>query len=203
MLLFTIFASLAVLRLHDVVHQVVDVLIIHLLFRVVIDFLLRLALAGLLALVVRSFLLSAALMHPICRVEVILRAILSQAATITLCIAPLHLPLMIFELYAVLENLFACRNVVIRVSLLASFSIGALSCVVAAHLLLLLGLLSLLLLLALELLLLLHEVGARVLVQIELQRHVLVEVVVGFGDHRVAVRLYLFNLVQVLLQGLA
>ena len=116
----------------------------------------------------------------------------------------MHLPLMIFELYTVLENLLAGRRVVIRVSLLAAFSIGALSCMVASHLLLLLGLLSLLLLLlALELLLLLHEVGARVFVQIELQRHVLVKVVVSFGDHRVAVRLYLFNLVQVLLQGLA
>ena len=106
---------------------------------------------------------------------------------------------MIFELYAVLKNLFACRSIVIRISLLTAFSIGTLSCVIAAHLLLLLGLLSLLLLLTLELLLLLHEVGACVLVQIEVQRHVLVEVVVSFRDHRVAVRLYLFNLVQVLL----
>ena len=98
----------------------------------------------------------------------VFRAILGQAATITLLVAPLHLPLVIFELYAVLEYLLAHRHVVIRMGSLgaAALSIRTLSCVVAAHLLLLLCLLLLLLLLllALELLLLLNEVGARVLV---------------------------------------
>ena len=201
MLLFAIFATLSILWLHDVVHQVIDVLIIHLLFRVVIDLLLHLIFACLLALIIRAFLLNTTLMHPICRIKVIFRAILGQAATITLA-APLHLPLMIFELYAVLEDLFACRHAVIGVRLCATFSIGALCCLSTSHLLLLLSL-SLLLLLTLQLLLLLHEVGASVLVQIELKRQTLVEVIVGFGDHRVAIRFYLLNLIQVLFQGLA
>ena len=112
---------------------------------------------------------------------------------------------MIFELYTVLEDLLARRHAtVIGVRLCAAFSVGALCGVTASHLLLLLLLgLSLLLLLALQLLLLLHEVGASVVVQVEVEGNALVEVIVGFGDHCVAVRLNLLDLVEMLLQGLA
>ena len=74
----------------------------------VIDLLLHLVTARLLALVIGSFLLGASLVHPTARVVrvVVLRAILRQAATITFG-ATLHLPLMIFELDAVVEDLIA------------------------------------------------------------------------------------------------
>ena len=158
--------------------------------------------ARLLALVIGPFLLGTALVHPATRMVrvVILRAVLRQAATITLS-AALHLPLVIFELDAVIKDLIADWTAGVCVGLAAgpaTLCVGALG--VAAHLLLLLGLG--LLLLAFELLLG-DELGAGVLVEVEVERRPLVEVVVGFGDHGVAVHLDLLDLVQVLLQRLA
>ena len=188
------------LWLHDVLHQIVDVLIIHLLFRLIVLLLLHFIAARLLSLVIGTFLLGASMVHPATRVRVVvLRAILRQAPTITLCIV-LHLPLMILELYAVIKDLITewCAIVVVGlVPCVASFRIGALGGVITStHLLLLLCLG--LLLLAFELLLG-DKLRAGVLVQIEVKRLSLIEVVVGLRDHRVTIRLDLFDLVQVLL----
>ena len=92
------------LRLHDVVHEVIDVLIIHLLVGVVIFGRLLLIFSRLLTLFICTFLLDTSLVCPTIRIKVIFRAILSQAATITLAIR-LSLPLMILELYAIIKVL--------------------------------------------------------------------------------------------------
>ena len=107
------------LRLHDVVHQIIDILIIHLLFGVIEFCLLRLVFARLLALVICSFLLS----HSTRRIKVILATVLGEAATIAL-VATLHFPLMILELNAIVEDLFACYSSRISLTrLLSAFSI--------------------------------------------------------------------------------
>lgn len=90
----------------------------------------------------------------------ILRAVFGEATTIALATVVLHLSLVIFERYTVLEVLFTgYASVVASVGLGAPLSI--ITRCLAAHLLLL----SLcLLLLALQLLLLLHKICAGVLV---------------------------------------
>ena len=57
-------------------------------------------------------------------------------------------------------------------------------------------------LLVVQLLLLLHELVVRILVQIVLERHSIVEVLVGFGD-RMAIVFDLLDLLEVLAEGLA
>lgn len=59
------------LRLHDIIHEVIDVLIIHLFVGVVILSRLRLMFARLLALVISTFLLNTALMCPTICIKVI------------------------------------------------------------------------------------------------------------------------------------
>ena len=146
------------LGLHNVVHQVVNALSIHLLFRVVIFGGLSLVFARLLSLLVYSLLVRVSLMGPCSRVKVVFRAVFGQAAAVALAAVVLHLPLVVFERDAVLEVLLAGHTVVVCIGL-GTALIDAPRCL-PTHLLLL----GLLLVLALKLLLLLHEVRLSVLV---------------------------------------
>ena len=136
-LLLVLFTLL--LRLHDVVHKVVQVFIIHLFVSVVILCRLCLKLFAL-AFVTSTFLLAAPLPLPCYPVEVISHAIFGITSAHAL--SALRLSLMHLKLVAVMECLITGRS-------------GPLSC--RAHRLLVL-------LLSLQLLLFLHEFSTRVLV---------------------------------------
>ena len=175
--LFLVFFTL-LLRLHNVVHKVVEVLIIHLLICVVV--LGRLCIELLpLALVPGAFLLSSSpLPLPRYPVKVIGDAVLGVASTHAL--SALRLSLVHLKLVAVVKCLVAggCRRS------LVPFPGGA-------HLLLVL-------LLTLQLLLLLHKLRARVLVQVEIEGTALIEIFVRLWNW-MAVIFDLLNFVKVLL----
>lgn len=177
LLLLVLFAFL--LRLQNVVHQVIDVLIIHLLVCVVKLLVLGLELFALTFVAATLRLVSSlALRRP---VEVVHRTILRRAATHAP--ATLSRPLVVLEFSAIAELILTRR-----VCTLGPFT-G-------------LGLSHLILLLPLQLLLLLNELGASVLVEIKVEGLTAIEVFVGLRN-RVFVALNLFDLVKVLFQGLA
>ena len=175
------------LRLHDVVHQVVDVLIIHLLVRVVKLRTLSLVLLRL-PLICAPFLLCIAL--PLVPQKVVVRNLTIVCLAAAHALSVMHGSLMIRELVTIRESVLACAIVGIAVGALV---VSVLS--IASHLLLIV------LLLSLNLKLLGREVSLSVLVQVKVECLPLIEVVVSLRNG-MAVILDLLNLVQMLLQGL-
>lgn len=177
LLLLVLFAFL--LRLQNVVHQVIEILIIHLLVCVVKLLILGLELFALTFVAAALWLIpSLALRSP---VEVVHFTVLRRAATHAPAI--LSRPLMAFEISAIAELILTRR-----VCTFGPF--GGL------------GLPHLVLLLPFQLLLLLNEFRASVLVEIEVEGLTAIEVFVSLWD-RVFVALDLFDLVEVLFQGFA
>ena len=186
--LLVLFTSL-LLRLHDVVHQIIDVLIIHLLVGVVK---LSTLLAGLtillrLPLVRRSFLLRAPL--PLGPQKLVVRYLTMVGLAPTHAFSIVHRTLMIRKLVAIRKRVFA-RTIVCSVRTLIVAVLR-----IVAHLLLVIRLL-----LTFQLLLFRREVRPSVLIQVKVEGLTLVEVFVGLWD-RVAIVLDLLNLVKVLRQG--